>query len=66
MLKAVCCYAVLAQLGLIQGRKLQNVAKYAFLVLLFWAKILICAIFYAYSISVYNIALGLAVADISI
>ena len=32
-------------------RKLQNVAKYAFLVLLFWAKIFICAIFYAYSIS---------------
>ena len=32
-------------------RKSQNVAKYAFLVLLFWAKIFICAIFYAYSIS---------------
>ena len=37
-------------------RKLQNVAKYAFLVLLFWAKIFICAIFYAYSISEYNVA----------
>ena len=36
-------------------RKLQNVAKYAFLVLLFWAKIFICAIFYAYSISAHHI-----------
>ena len=32
-------------------RALQNVAKYAFFVLLFWAKIFIRAIFYAFSIS---------------
>ena len=35
-------------------RALQNVAKYAFFVLLFWAKIFIRAIFYAFSISVYD------------
>ena len=32
-------------------RALQNVAKYAFFVLLFWAKIFIRAIFYAFPIS---------------
>ena len=56
MLKEVFHYAVFAQLFnsgefMLFWRKLQNVAKYAFLVLLFWAKIFICAIFYAYSIS---------------